>query len=116
MPQPSIKSPFRIDPTSGLRLDQPNFSAPSFMHSTRWREVNGRLLLGSFGGSLIRRSCTGSILSLIASSSMADSSPYIPGTVPGQRIAVGEPTLRLTTLERTIRLGVVYITGVAMPQ
>ena len=34
MPQPSFSPSRFIEPTAGLRFDQPNFSAPRFKHST----------------------------------------------------------------------------------
>src|SRR5262249_51850368 len=41
VPQPSVRPSRFIDPTLGSRLDQPNFSAPSWKHSTRCRDENG---------------------------------------------------------------------------
>ena len=41
MPQPSVRPSRFIEPTSGVRFDQPNFSAPSSKHSSRWRDENG---------------------------------------------------------------------------
>ena len=35
MPQPMISSPSRIEPGSGVRFDQPNFSAPRSKASMR---------------------------------------------------------------------------------
>src|ERR1700723_2328137 len=58
IPQPRTSSPWRIEPTAGLRFDHPNFSAPVVIHSLRWREENGLPLLSSFSGSLHRRSST----------------------------------------------------------
>ena len=37
-PQPRMTPSRFIDPTSGVRRDQPNFSAPVVRHSTRWRD------------------------------------------------------------------------------
>ena len=41
IPQPSVRPSRFIEPTSGVRWDQPNFSAPSSKHSSKWREENG---------------------------------------------------------------------------
>src|ERR671919_350311 len=40
-PQPSVSPSRFMEPTTGLRFDHPNFSAPSVKHSTRCREENG---------------------------------------------------------------------------
>ena len=63
IPQPSVKPSRFIEPTSGVRLDQPNFSAPSSKHSSKWRDENGMPSDSSIFGSLRTRSWTGSILS-----------------------------------------------------
>ena len=49
------------------------FPAPSWKHSTKCREENGRFFPSSIFGSFRMRSCTGSILSWNASSLSADS-------------------------------------------
>ncbi len=74
IPQPSVKPSRFIEPTSGVRLDQPNFSAPSVKHSSKWRDENGMPNDSSIFGSLRTRSWSGSILSCSASSFIADSS------------------------------------------
>src|ERR1700732_3458920 len=38
IPQPSVNPLLFIEPTSGLRFDQPNFSAPRSRHSRKWRD------------------------------------------------------------------------------
>jgi len=58
-------------------LDQPNFSAPSSRHSSKWREEKGRQALRDFRF-VDDASRTGSILSSSASSSIADSIAYRP--------------------------------------
>src|SRR5260221_391032 len=102
--------------TLGSRFDQPNFSVPRAKHSFRCREENGIFNPSSIFGSLARRSCTGSIRSFSASSSIADSVAHSPGTAPGPRIAVGDPTLRRASAEVTFRFGTLYRYGVASPQ
>src|SRR6185312_13052498 len=88
-PQPSTRSPRRIEPTAGVRFDHPNFSEPTCRHSFKCRDENGFPLLSSVNVSFFSRSSTGSILSLIASSSIADSTANRPGTAPGPRIGHG---------------------------
>ena len=73
IPQPSVKPSRFIEPTSGVRFDQPNFSAPSSKHSSKWRDENGSPSPSSIFGSFMTRSSTGSILSWSASSFIADS-------------------------------------------
>ena len=51
MPQPSVRPSRFIDPTSGVRFDQPNFSEPSSKHSSKCREENGRPSDSSIFGS-----------------------------------------------------------------
>ena len=63
IPQPSVRPSRFIEPTSGVRFDQPNFSAPSSKHSSKWRDENGMPSASSIFGSLRTRSWTGSILS-----------------------------------------------------
>jgi hypothetical protein len=52
-----------MDPTSRVRFDQPNFSAPSSKHSSKWRDEKGTPSPSSIVGSLMTRSRTGSIVS-----------------------------------------------------
>ena len=73
IPQPSVNPSRFIDPTSGVRWDHPNFSAPSSKHSTRCRDENGSPSDSSVVGSLRMRSLTGSIFNWSASSFIADS-------------------------------------------
>src|SRR5207302_5569431 len=116
IPQPSVKPSRFIEPTLGVRLAHPNFSAPSSKHSSKWRDENGMSNDSSFFGSLRTRSLTGSILSWSASSFIADSVAYSPGTAPGPRMGVGEPTLRLARPAVTRRLGTLYWNAVDSPQ
>src|SRR5471030_454470 len=88
IPHPTTRPSRRIEPTVAVRFDQPNLSAPSVRHSARCRDENGTFRLSSMAGSLISRKWSGSILSLMASSSTADSSANKPGTAPGPRIDV----------------------------
>ena len=105
IPQPSVSPSRFIEPISGLRFAQPNFSAPVVRHSFKCREEKGMPSPSSICGSLSRRSWTGSILSAMASSSIADSVANRPGTAPGPRIGVGVPTLRRASAEVTRRFG-----------
>src|SRR5205823_941649 len=73
IPQSRIKPSRFMEPTSGVRLDQPNFSAPSSKHSSKWRDENGSRSPSSIFGSFMMRNLTGSILSRSASSFIADS-------------------------------------------
>src|SRR5262249_13400827 len=43
IPQPNVTPSRFIEPTAGLRLDQPNFSVPSSKHSSKWRDENGTI-------------------------------------------------------------------------
>ena len=88
IPHPSVRPSRFIEPTRGLRFDQPNFSAPVDRHSFRCREENGIFNPSSIFGSLMRRSSTGSMPSFSASSSIADSVAHRPGTAPGPRMEV----------------------------
>ena len=63
MPQPRVTASRFIEPTSGVRFDQPNFSAPSSKHSSKWRDENGMPSDSSIFGSFMTRSLTGSIFS-----------------------------------------------------
>ena len=63
-PQPSVRPSRFIEPTPGVRCDQPNFSAPVRRHSVRCREENGKPVLSSTFGSLLRRNSTGSMIQL----------------------------------------------------
>ena len=91
-PVPTSHSPSRVAPGSGLRSLHPKRSAPSRRHATRLREVNGLPDSGSTSGSLRIRSSIGSMPHAVASSSIADSSAYMPGHSPGARIHDGVGT------------------------
>ena len=56
--------PLRMEPMAGVRLDQPNFSAPTWRHSLRWREEKGLFFSSSVRVSMARRSCDGVHLEL----------------------------------------------------
>ena len=104
--------PSRRTPGVGSRSRQPNRSAPSRRHATRLRELNGLPLSGSTSLSLRMRSSTGSMPAAIASSSIADSSAYIPGHSPGARIQEGVGTSSWATRCPVRRFGAAYITRV----
>ena len=64
----------------------PNRSAPRRRHSTSPRVENGSPDSGCTVGSLRTRSSMGSMPSATASSSIAHSSPKLPGASPGARM------------------------------
>ena len=117
MPQPSVRPSRFIEPTSGVRFDQPNFSAPSSKHSSRWRDENGKpqplvdLRLVHERAAAPDRSRAGR---------PARSSPTRSRRARARRRARacrrGAPTLRCARPKVTRRLGTLYRNGVASPQ
>jgi hypothetical protein len=77
------------------------------------RLENGLPLSGSTGGSFRIRSSTGSTPAAIASSSIADSSAYIPGHSPGARIQAGTGTSSRTRRCVVRRCSAAYMCRVA---
>ena len=69
-----------------------------------WREEKGSPEVGSFSGSLRRRSSIGSIASSIASSSIADSSADVPTDSPGARMNVLASMFMATVSTDSLRL------------
>ena len=78
------------------------------------REENGTPFSGSTSGSLRIRSSIGSSPHAIASSSIADSSAYMPGHSPGARIQDGVGTSSATRRCRVSRFGAAYIMRVGV--
>ena len=100
MPMPINQWPSRTLAGVGLRCDQPKRCAPLRRHAMKGRVENGRCgCSGSTWVSLTMRSCTGSMPTRSASSSMATSSAIIPGASPGARMAL--PSARSSTASRT---------------
>ena len=105
-PHPRIRSPLRMEPTSGVRRAQPNFSAPTCRHSLRCREEKGLFFSSSVRVSSESRIRTGSFFSLMASSSIADSARKT-GNGAGAAHGGGRADVATTRAEVTLRFGAV---------
>ena len=82
------------------------FLCADFVALLKCRDENGLFLsLSSFSASFSIAACSGSIFNSSASSFIADSSAYKPGTAPGPRIHMGAPKLRCTVALVTSRFG-----------
>ena len=88
----AASDPSRRAPGSGPRRSQPKRSAPSRRHATRLREEKRVPVLRVHVGVVADPQLDGSIPSSCASSSIADSSAYMPGHSPGARIHDGVGT------------------------
>ncbi len=96
-------------PGCALRDCQPKRRAPSRRHATSPRLLKGCPVSGSMSGSLRIRNSMGSSSHAIASSSIADSSAYIPGHSPGARIHAGVGTSSRASRCVVERFGAAYI-------
>ena len=99
-------------PGSGVRLLQPNSSAPRAKHSVSLRLLHARLPTGSRAGSFFARNATGSMPSATASSSIAHSKPKNPGASAGARWKPGVFTSVAIVDSRTRMLGEAYMRAV----
>lgn len=109
-PVPSSQGPSSRAAGRGSRSFQPKRAAPCVRQAARLRLLKGRPLSGSACGSLRSLSSTGSIPRAQASSSMADSSAYMPEASPGARIQDGLGTSSAAT-RCSVRLwGEAYMT------
>ena len=105
---PCSQRPSRRAPGSPRR-SQPKRSAPSRRQATRLRELKRVPSSGWTSGSLAIRSSTGSMPAACASSSIADSSAYMPGHSPGARIHDGVGTSSAASRCAVRRFGAAYI-------
>ena len=87
------------------RLLQPKSSAPRLKQGTSERLLQGNPFTGSLAGSFLMRNSTGSMPSLIASSSIALSKPKKPGASAGARWKPGVFTSVATVASRMQMFG-----------